>query len=216
MSEQPSDRIWSGIDISKTIAGALAAVCAAVAGSFLGVAGTLVGAVLASIVASVGTEVYHRSLNKGAKKLRTLTPAFVKTPAAVGTPAVAAATQEESPSHTVPDRPRRQLRWARVAVLAGALFVLAMGTLTVVELALGKSVASTVGNSTGARTTFGGVLDPGGDDPAPAPTGTTPDRETPATEPASDPTAPAPAGTTAPAEEDPTTPVQTPPAADSP
>ena len=38
MSEQASDRIWSGIDIPKTIAGTLAAVSAAVVGSFLGVA----------------------------------------------------------------------------------------------------------------------------------------------------------------------------------
>ena len=35
MTEHAPDRLWSGIDIPKTIAGALAAVCAAVIGSFL-------------------------------------------------------------------------------------------------------------------------------------------------------------------------------------
>jgi hypothetical protein len=191
MSEHAPDRVWSGIDIPKTIAGALAAVCAAVIGSFLGVAGTLVGAAVASIIGSVGTEIYQRSLHKGAKKLHTLAaPAFVKAPAAIGTPAVAAASEKDSPSHTVPERPRRQIRWGRVAMIAGALFVLAMGTLTVTELILGKSVASTVGNGTGAKTTFGGLLNPGSSSdtkptptPTPSPTPSTAATEDPATQP---------------------------------
>src|SRR3954468_4724975 len=109
MSEQAPDRLWSGIDIPKTIAAALAAVCAAVVGSYLGVAGTLIGAAVASVVGSVGTEVYDRSLKKGRKKLQTLAPVFVKAPAAVGTPPVPAATEEELPSQIVP--PARQIRW---------------------------------------------------------------------------------------------------------
>src|SRR5690348_5339691 len=129
MTERTPDRIWSGIDISKTIAGALAAVCAAVVGSYLGVAGTLIGAAVASIVGTLGTEIYARSLTKGREKLQTLAPAFVKAPAAVGTPPVAAATEEESPSHIVAPKP--QLRWKRIALLAGAVFVLAMGSVTV-------------------------------------------------------------------------------------
>jgi hypothetical protein len=159
MTERAPDSIWSGIDIPKTIAGALAAVCAAVVGSFLGVAGTLVGAAVASIIGSVGTEIYHRSLNRGAKKLQTLTPAFVKVPAAVGTPEVAAATDDESPSHTV--APKRQIRWGRVAMIAGALFVLAMGSLTVVEAISGKSIAASVGNHTGAKSTWSSIFNPG-------------------------------------------------------
>jgi hypothetical protein len=205
MAEQAPDRIWSGIDIPKTIAATLAAVSAAVVGSFLGVAGTLVGAAVASVIGSVGTEIYDRSLRKGGKKLETLAPAFVKAPAAVGTPAVAAATEEDSPSHTVPEAARRQIRWQRVAIVAGALFVLAMGTLTAVELITGKSVASTVGNSTGAKTTIGGVLGGGGDrasTPAPTPsatpTDTTPTDTTPTTAPTTEPTTEAPASTTAP------------------
>jgi hypothetical protein len=172
MTERPPDSIWSGIDIPKTIAGALAAVCAAVVGSFLGVAGTLVGAAVASIVGSVGTEIYHRSLNRGAKKLQTLTPAFIKVPAAVGTPEVAAATAEESPSHTVV--PKRQIRWRRVAMVAGALFVLAMGSLTVAEAITGKSIASTVGNNTGAKSTWSGIVHPGKAKPTPTPSPSAP------------------------------------------
>src|SRR3712207_3098225 len=103
MTEHAPDRLWSGIQLSKVVAGTLAAVSAAVIGSFLGVAGTLAGAAIASIVGSVGTEIYQRSLDRGAKKLQTLAPTFVKAPAAIGTPEVAAATEEDSPSHTVPE-----------------------------------------------------------------------------------------------------------------
>jgi hypothetical protein len=169
----PDNKVWSGIDIPKTIAAALAAVCAAVVGSFLGVAGTLVGAAVASIIGTVGTEIYARSLKKGREKLVTVAPTFIRSPAAVGTPEVAAATEEDSPSHTVP--PKRQIRWGRVAMIAGAVFVLAMGTLTVAELITGKSIASSVGNGTKATTTFGGLLNSGRSTrstPAPAPSAT--------------------------------------------
>jgi hypothetical protein len=159
MTEQAPDRIWSGINIPKTIGGALAAVCAAVIGSYLGVAGTLIGAAVASIIGTVGTEVYERSIKKGGQKLQTLAPTFIKAPAAVGTPPVPAATEEDSPSHTVPPRP--QIHWKRVALLAGTVFVLAMGSLTVVELFTHKSIAATVGNDTKATSTVGGLLDPG-------------------------------------------------------
>jgi hypothetical protein len=204
MSEHAPDRVRSGIDIPKTVAAALAAVCAAVVGSYLGVAGTLVGAAVASVIGSVGTEIYHSWFSTGAKKLHTLAPAFITAPAAVGTPAVAAATEEDSPSHTVPEKERRKIRWGRIALIAGALFVLAMGTLTAVELITGKSVASTVGNSTGASTTVGGLIDPGrGDDNTPAttpsespsanPTDATPAPQDKAPQPATAPTSEAPA-----------------------
>jgi hypothetical protein len=188
MSEQAPGKILSGINIPKTIAGALAAVCAAVIGSFLGVAGTLIGAAVASVIGSVGTEIYERSLHRGAKKLQTIAPTFIKVPAALGTPAVAAATEEDSPSHTVYQGAKGRIRWGRVAMVAGALFVLAMGSLTIAELFTGKSVASTVGNPTKARSTLSGLFNPGTGDPTPtpvptpAPTGKTPATRAPATE----------------------------------
>lgn len=158
MAEQAADRVWSGIDIPKTLAGALAAVCAAVLGSFLGVAGTLVGAALASIVGTVGTEIYHRSIKKGTEKLSEIAPTFVRAPAAVGTPDVAAATEEDKPSETVPEAQRGGIRWKRVALITGAVFVLAMIALLAVELLAGKSMASLVGHDSGGRTTFSSVV----------------------------------------------------------
>jgi hypothetical protein len=184
MSEHAPDRIWSGIEISKVIAGTMAAITAAVIGSFLGVAGTLVGAAVASVVGSIGTEVYQRSLHKGARRLSAIAPTFVKVPAAIGTPEVAAATEQERPSHTV--APGRTIRWGHVALAATALFVLAIGSLTVFELVAGKSVASTVGTSSSGRSTVGSVF---GDDSAKKPA-VTPSTDTPAPagEPGTDPT----------------------------
>ena len=147
MTEHAPERIRSGIDIPKTIAGTLAAVSAAVVGSYLGVAGTLVGAAVASIVGSVGTEIYQRWINRGSQKIKST---FVTAPAAVGTPPVAAA--EEPPSEELEALPRT-IRWGRVAVIAGALFVLAMGLLTAFELITHKTVADAVGNKSGGTTT---------------------------------------------------------------
>jgi hypothetical protein len=192
MSEQAPDRLWSGIDIPKTLAGVLAAISAAVVGSFLGVAGTLVGAAVASVIGSVGTEIYQRSIHRGAKKLQTIAPTFIKVPAAIGTPEVAAATEADSPSHTVAEPVKRQIRWSRIAMIAGAMFVLAMGSLTLAELASGSSAASWTGNGNGAGTTLGGVVKSSDKKVTPTPTpAATPTDKAPvdqATQPATEPT----------------------------
>lgn len=159
MSEQAPDRVWSGIDIPKTIAGVLAAVSAAVVGSFLGVAGTLAGAAVASVVGSVGTEVYRKFIDRGHKKI---VATFVTAPAAVGTPAVAAAA-DETPSRPEPGAEPvgatiRKMRWGRVAAVAASVFVLAIGTLTAFELITGKSASQAVGVRTSSSTTLGSVF----------------------------------------------------------
>ena len=196
MTEQAPDRIWSGIDIPKTIAGALAAICAAVAGSFLGVAGTLAGAAVASIIGSVGTEIYARSIKKGTDKLQTLAPAFVKAPAAVGTPEVAAATEEDLPSHTVPEAQRGGIRWGRVAAIAGAVFVLAIAGLSLYEAFAHKSLAAQLtGQSTSGSSTVGSLLK--GSDDSGAPAATPSESATPSADPTSSGSAETPAGTPA-------------------
>ncbi|MDT5030737.1 MAG: hypothetical protein QOC94_908 [Actinoplanes sp.] len=175
MSEHAPEKILSGISIPKILAGALAAVCAAVVGSFLGVAGTLIGAAVASVIGSVGTEIYERSLKHGARKLQTLAPTFIKAPAAVGTPAVAAATSEDDlPSHTVPEPARsQQIRWGRVAAAAGTVFVLSMAGIWLAEKGLGEPIAAAVGASGNTSgTTLGNVGKPSVAKPQPAPVST--------------------------------------------
>jgi hypothetical protein len=187
MSEHAPDRLWSGIDIPKTIAGVLAAVTAAVIGSFLGAAGTLAGAAIASVVGSVGTEIYRKLVHRGQQKI---VATFVTAPAAVGTPAVAAAS-DESPSQPEPvadDRPTavtapRQMRWGRVAMVAASVFVLAIGVLTAFELITGKTAADAVtGGHSGASSTVGGLIDRKSDNKDVTPV-TTPSSATPSATP---------------------------------
>lgn len=214
MSEQAAGRFWSGIDVPKTVAGTLAAVSAAVLGSFLGVAGTLIGAALASLISSIGTEIYHRSINHGTKRLQS---ALVIAPAAVGTPSVEAAA-ESTPSatddveSTAKDGPGpgSRIHWKRVALITGAFFVLGMGVLTTAEMFAGRSAADvTSGRDTGSPTILFDTTGNDSDDETPAvvppavvpsdgpATGTT--TEAPA------PTGPAATATTDPAEPAPTT-----------
>ncbi|MBO3742809.1 hypothetical protein [Actinoplanes flavus] len=182
MSQQAQGRFWSGIDIPKTVAGTLAAVSAAVAGSFLGVAGTLIGAAVASLISSIGTEIYHRFIDRGTRRLHS---AFTVAPAAAGTPPVEAAG--EPPSG---DEPRR-VHWKRVGLAAAAFFALGMGTLTTAELFAGRSAADvTNGRDTGGPTI---LFQSVGEDSGEEPSGETP---------SADPTAPATTdGTPAPSSE---------------
>lgn len=159
MAEHQPDRIWSGIDIPKTFAGVLAAISAAVIGSYLGVAGTLAGAAVASVIGSVGTEIYARSIKKGHQKIQ---GTFTAAPAAIGTPPVgaAAATTIALPAMdaaTDAATPRK-VRWKRVALVAGALFVLAIGTLTAAELISGRSIADATRGGSGDRSTISSVF----------------------------------------------------------
>src|SRR5690349_21214819 len=154
MTEHQPDRIWSGIDIPKTVAGVLAALSAAVVGSYMGVAGTLAGAAVASVIGSVGTEVYARSIKKGHRKLQ---GTFTAAPAAVGTPPVAAAAATTIALPAMDASPRK-VRWKRVALVAGALFVLAIGTLTAAELISGRSIADATRGGNGDRSTVSSLF----------------------------------------------------------
>ena len=215
MTEQAApDRLLSGKQLTKLAAGSLAAVSAAVIGSYLGVAGTLIGAAVASVVGSLGTEIYQRSINRGAQKLQTLAPAFVKAPAAVGTPEVAAATVEDEPAHTVATdevvekRSGPKIRWKPVVVGAVAVFIIAMGAIFAVEAFAGKSLDSITTGTDSGRSTIGVPVGNNDSTPspavtpsqapseAPAPAGTpttTPTTEAPATDQSVQPTTEAPA-----------------------
>jgi hypothetical protein len=155
MTEYQPDRIWSGIDIPKTLAGVLAALSAAVVGSYLGVVGTLAGAAVASLIGSVGTEIYARSLKKGHRKLQ---GTFTAAPAAIGTPPVAAATATTIALPAMDAATPRKVRWKRVALVAGALFVLAIGTLTAAELISGRSIADATRGGNGDRSTVSSLF----------------------------------------------------------
>jgi hypothetical protein len=143
----------AGLSPVQIAAGALAAVSSAVLLSFFGVAGTLTGAALASVISTVGASLYSTSLNKTNERLRR---ALTTRPAAEPVAAAEAATQV-LPAHLDPRRAPakgRRPRWSRVAVYAVAVFVVAMGIVTGIELISQKPVSALVGHSSSTGTTL--------------------------------------------------------------
>lgn len=157
-----------GLQLSATqvAAGALASVSSAVVASFFGLAGTLIGAALASVISTVSAALYSSSLRKTNEKLRIARSQLTgrqspvadteDAPAPPATPAT-----QVLPAHLDPRRaPARRLRprWTRVAVYAAAVFALAMGIVTGIELIGQKPVSALVGGTqTSQETTIGAI-----------------------------------------------------------
>lgn len=148
MSEQP-DQSKKFLDLSmvQVMGGALAAATAAFAGSYLGTVGTIIGAALASTVSAVAAAFYTASLRRTKELVRAterirfrpgdrLPPVAAELdPAAEAVDAAAAPTA-------------RRITWPRVAAAAAAVFVIALGSITALELATGRSLDG------GSRTTL--------------------------------------------------------------
>jgi hypothetical protein len=149
------------LSATQVAAGALAAVSSAVVASFFGLAGTLIGAALASVISTVSAALYSNSLQKTNEKLRRARgqvtgrlSAADETEVAAASPA-APATQV-LPAHLDPRRAparRSRPRWTRVAVYAAAVFVMAMGIVTGIELIGQKPVSAIVGGTETSRST---------------------------------------------------------------
>ncbi|SHN49402.1 hypothetical protein SAMN05660350_00078 [Geodermatophilus obscurus] len=157
----------SGTQLSATqvAAGALAAVSSAVVASFFGLAGTLIGAALASVISTVSAALYSNSLQRTNEKLRRARGQLTGRQSAVEettvAPAAATPPTQVLPAHLDPRRaPARRSgpRWTRVAVYAGAMFVLAMGIVTGIELIGQKPVSALVGGTETSRTTTLGEI----------------------------------------------------------
>jgi hypothetical protein len=159
------------LSATQVAAGALAAVSSAVVASFFGLAGTLIGAALASVISTVSAALYSNSLQKTNDTLRrarsqltgrqapvepATAPRTTAEPAAAATPAT-----QVLPAHLDPRRAparRNRPRWTRVAVYAAAVFVVAMGVITGIELIGQKPVAALVGGTeTSQETTIGAI-----------------------------------------------------------
>ncbi len=162
--QQPEDEEKPrGVQLSATqlAAGALAAVSSAVVASFFGLAGTLIGAALASVISTTSAALYSNSLQKTNERLRrarsqlTGKQARIQETRVQETPAAAPATQV-LPAHLDPRRaPARtpRPRWIRVAGYAAAVFVMAMGIVTGIELLGQRPVSSLVGDTETTKTT---------------------------------------------------------------
>src|SRR5918997_344614 len=157
-----------GVQLSATqvAAGALAAVSSAVVASFFGLAGTLIGAALASVISTVSAALYSNSLQKTNEKLRRARGQLTGRQSPVAETEVAASAPatpatQVLPAHLDPRRAparRPRPRWTRVAVYAAAVFVMAMGVITGIELIGQKPVSALVGGTqTSQETTIGAI-----------------------------------------------------------
>ena len=157
-----------GLQLSATqvAAGALASVSSAVVASFFGLAGTLIGAALASVISTVSAALYSSSLRKTNEKLRIARSQLTgrqspvadtgDAPAPPATPATQVLPAHLDPRRAPARRPRP--RWTRVAVYAAAVFVMAMGVITGIELIGQKPVSALVGGTqTSQETTIGAI-----------------------------------------------------------
>ena len=155
----PADPPKVSLSLTQVLASVLAAVSASVAASVFGVAGTVIGAGLGSAISVVGGTVYARSLERSRQAARlALAVATAKRlgvrggadPAATAGPAgsmgPAGSTGPAGQADPPPTRGRLRLALTpqRLALGAGALFLLTMGLITGFELLTGKPVAASV------------------------------------------------------------------------
>lgn len=172
--------------VPQIVGGALAAATAAAIGSQLGVAGTILGAAVASLVGGIAGTVYSAGLDRTHRRV---SEAIKRNYGKVG---VAEPTDEENVATTdgMPPAPdddlvattlvdlppvaeepaidheSRARLWKRTALTTLAIFVLAVATITVVELGLGRSLDGS------GSTTVGQVTNPRGSSTHPVPTAT--------------------------------------------
>ena len=160
------------IDWTRAIAGALAAVASAILLSTLGAAGTIIGAAIGSIVVTVGSALFTRGLSSNRRS--GTTAQAVANPSYAGRHA-AEPTSEQDVAEVESATGWRgrfgRLRWGRIVLVSAALFVVALGLITLFELAVGRSVASfTGGSEDDGGTTISNVVDePAEQEDPPAP-----------------------------------------------
>jgi hypothetical protein len=120
---------------SKVLAGSLAAATSAVAGSYFGVLGTVGGAAAGSVVSAVSSEIYQRSIERTAGRLR-------RTNRAVPTPGRGA--QPEAPAPP----PSRGLSVGSIVFGSILIFALGIAAVTGVEYVTGKPISGGSGGTT--------------------------------------------------------------------
>jgi hypothetical protein len=149
------------LSLTKIIGGALAAVTTAVAVSFLGVTGTVTGAAFGSVVSSIAAALYAASFQTAGTRIRARGTIVRGRPEARD-PDPDTDTGEPDPRGTGPvesttpvTEPRRAMRrvpWKPAALLAGIVFVVALGFISATETFLGHQISdsSAAGTSVGA------------------------------------------------------------------
>jgi hypothetical protein len=163
------------LSFTQFLASVLAAVSASLAASVFGVAGTLIGAALGSAISVLGGFLYARSLERSRQAVR-LTLGVAAARRQGGRPGDPD-DPDRAPDEGSPDEPgapagrRHRLRVAltpqRLALGAGALFVLTMSLITGFELLTGQPVAASVEGQHGSGVSVLGGNERSSSSPAP-------------------------------------------------
>lgn len=222
MSEQPEqERVRPRIEWLKVIAGALAAVSSAVLLSTLGAAGTLVGAALGSVIVSITSNVYSHGLERSRAQIAE-TQEIARQKLGLAQAEVRRAERRHddtsaleahlhhadeqlaevrSEMATPPSDPSWRdrfvlLPWKRIAVVAGAFFVIAVLLITGFELIAGRPVSTYTGGTSGDHGTSFSRVGGGSSHkskakqtPTPTPTPSTSSSSSPSSSPSTSPTA---------------------------
>lgn len=149
------------LSVPQVAGSVLAAVTAAILASQLGVYGTIVGAGVVSVVATCGGPLLQHVFKRTGEQLREAT-AHTRTAGRQPLPADTApsAADREAPGAGEFGAPRtygtRRRGWKRPAAAAAVVFGVAMGGITVYEVAAGQELGG------GAGTTVGSAFRPGG------------------------------------------------------
>ncbi len=179
---RPTRRRALDLSVTQVAASALAAVVGAVLASELGVYGTIIGAAVVSTGATVGSALFQHLFRRTGEQLRDLATSAPARPAPTGpNPLPEQPEAEFDPFDPGGERTRmlaalappvpvdsvavyrgrttwRPKGWKTYALMAVLVFGLAMGTVTVVELVVGKPMTAVLRNEPGSGTSFGGSV----------------------------------------------------------
>lgn len=121
---------------SKVAAGGLAAATSAVLGSYFGVLGTVGGAAAGSVVSALSSEIYQRSIERTAERLRRTNRTAAPTPG-----------QARQPEPAAP-APSRGLSVGSILFGSILIFALGIAAVTGIEYLTGKPISGGSGGTT--------------------------------------------------------------------
>ena len=121
---------------SKVMAGGLAAATSAILGSYFGVLGTVGGAAAGSVVSALSSEIYQRSIDRTADRLRSRTGR--------GEPTRDQPRQSDGPSHP----PARGLSVGSLVFGSILIFALGIAAVTGIEYFTGRPISGGDGGTT--------------------------------------------------------------------
>jgi hypothetical protein len=153
---QPDQPERLSLSATQIVASGLAAVSATVAASYFGIAGTVIGAGLGSVISVIGSAVYSYSIRQTHSRVRQGLDVAVAHRFSLDRRTSAPGGRTDSRLRTLAAGLRTSVSPRRLALAAGALFLLVLAATTGFELASGRPLAATVSGKQGTGTSLDG------------------------------------------------------------